>query len=167
VRRLGVAGLALVLGLAGTAGAQEQPQTPPRGGVAGWSRSIVHYGKWATAATAVGLTILAAREHERAQDDWRQLLDLCRSNNAVCQLRSDGQYADYNAELLYQRTTYFDRRARSRLIGGQVALLASAAMFILDLRHQGGEAPNIPFHGLELSVAPRGDGARLELRMPF
>lgn len=165
MKRVGVAGLAVVMGLVSTARAQEQPQTPPRSG--GWSRSIVHYGKWVTAATAVGLTILAAREHDRAQDDWRQLLDLCRSNNATCQLRSDGQYADYNAELLYQRTTYYDRRARSRLIGGQVALLASAAMFILDLRHQGGEAPNIPFHGLELSAEPKRDGARLELRMRF
>ena len=165
MKRVGVVSVAVVLGLVATAHAQEQPQTPPRGG--SWSRSIVHYGKWVTAATAVGLTILAAREHDRAQDDWNQLLDLCRSNNAACQLRSDGQYADYNAELLFQRTTYYDRRARSRLIGGQVALLASAAMFILDLRHQGRDAPNIPFHGLELSAAPQGDGARLELRMRF
>lgn len=152
------------LGLVSPVGAQERPQTQP---ARGWSRSVVHYGKWATAATAVGLTILAAREHGRAQNDWRQLLDLCQSNNAACQLRSDGQYVDYDAELLYQRTTYYDRRARSRLIGGQVALLVSAAMFIIDLRHHGGDAPNIPFHGLELSVAPQGDGARLELRLPF
>ncbi len=165
MKRIGIVGLAVALGMVSTARAQEQPQTPPRGG--SWSRSIVHYGKWVTAATAVGLTILAAREHDRAQDDWNQLLDLCRSNNAACQLRSDGQYADYNAELLFQRTTYYDRRARSRLIGGQLALLASAALFILDLRHQGRDAPNIPFHGLELSAEPAGEGARVGVRVPF
>ncbi len=151
-------------GLGVTARAQESPQPPP---ARGWSRTAVHYGKWVTAATAVGLTILAAREHDRAQDDWRALLDLCRANNASCQLRSDGRYVDYTAELLYQRTTYYDRRARRRLIGGQVALLASAALFILDLRHQGGNAPNIPLHGLELSAEPNGDGARVGMRVRF
>lgn len=158
--------LCLVAQLAGSlvARAQEVPVTPaPRG----WSRSVVHYGKWASAATAVGLTIWAAREHSSAQDNWRQLLALCRADNAACQLRPDGRYIDYTAELLYQRTTYYDRRARSRLIGGQVALLASAALFIIDLRHQGGNPPNIPFHGLEVSAQPLSGGARVELRLPF
>ena len=157
--------LAIQLGLSVPAGAQDAPVTPAP--AAGWSRGLVRYGKWITGATAVGLTIWAAREHASAQDNWRQLIDLCRSVNAACQVRSDGRYVDYAAELLYQRTAHFDRRARSRLIGGQIALLASAALFILDLRHQGGNPPNIPFHGLQLSAAPTGDGGRFELRVAF
>jgi hypothetical protein len=159
-------GIVALAALSGAARAQEPPAAPAPAS-RGWSREVIHYGKWATAATAVGLTILAAREHARAQDEWRELLSLCRDNNAACQLRQDGRYVDYDAELLFQLTTYYDRRARSRLIGGQVSLLASATLFILDLRHQGGNPPNIPFHGLELTAEPAGGGARLELRVPF
>jgi len=164
VRRALALGLAAQVGLSIGAGAQETPATPA---ARGWSRSIVHYGKWATAATAVGLTILAARENASAQDNWRALTALCRGDNAACQLRTDGRYVDYDAELLYQRTAYYDRRARSRLLGGQVALLASAALFIMDLRHQGGNPPNIPLHGLQMMAEPAGDGARIGVRLPF
>lgn len=156
--------IVIQIGVSVVARAQDAPVTPAP---TAWSRSIVHYGKWATAATAVGLTIWAAREHASAQDSWRQLTALCRNDNSACQLRSDGRYVDYAAELLYQRTTYYDRRARSRLIGGQVALLTSAALFIIDLRHQGGNPPNIPFHGLHLTAEPDRDGARLGVRLPF
>jgi hypothetical protein len=156
--------LAAQVGVSSVASAQEVPAAPaPRG----WSRGIVHYGKWATAATAVGLTILAAREHDNAQDRWRQLIALCRGDNAACQLRTDGRYVDAGAELLYQQTTYYDRRARSRLLGGQVALLASAALFLVDLRHHEGNPPNIPFHGLQLMAQPAGDGMRLGVRLRF
>jgi len=159
-------GIVALAALSGAARAQETPAAPPPTS-RGWSREVIHYGKWATAATAVGLTILAAREHARAQDEWRELLSLCRDNNAACQLRQDGRYVNYDAELLFQLTTYYDRRARSRLIGGQVSLLASATLFILDLRHQGGNPPNIPFHGMKLTAEPTGGGARLALRVPF
>jgi hypothetical protein len=164
MRRVFALCMAAQVGVSIVAGAQEIPAAPaPRG----WSRSIVHYGKWATAATAVGLTMLAAREHASAQESWRRLIALCRGDNAACQLRADGGYVDYNAEVLYQRTAYYDRRARGRLLGGQVALLASAALFIMDLRHQGGNPPNIPFHGLQLTAERAGDGARIGVRLAF
>ncbi len=156
--------VAAQVGLMAAVVAQEMPAVPAPHG---WSRGIVHYGKWVTTATAVGLTILAAREHASAQDSWRQLIAQCRGDNAACQLRADGRYVDYNAELLFQRTTYYDRRARSRLIGGQVALLASAALFILDLRYQGGDPPNIPYHGLKVTAEPTSDGARVGLQVAF
>ena len=156
-----------LLALLGGAVAVHAQEAPVRPAPQGWTRGVVHYGKWVTAATAVGLTIWAAREHASAQDEWRQLIGLCRDNNAACQLRPDGRYVDYNAELLFQLTTYYDRRARSRLIGGQVSLLASAALFIMDLRHQQGNPPNIPFHGMELTAEPARDGARVGVRLPF
>jgi hypothetical protein len=131
------------------------------------ARATVHYGKWVSAASAVGFTLLAAREHDRANRSWQQLLDLCRNDNASCQLRTDGRYATYQAELLYQETLYFDRRARYRLIIGQVSMLTSAALFILDLRHENGNPPSIPFHGLRVTAEPAGDGARFGVRLPF
>jgi hypothetical protein len=127
----------------------------------------VHYGKWATAAIALGFTVLAARENSNADDNWQQLRDLCRADNAACQQRSDGQYVVLTAELLYQKTLYYDRRARRRLIVGQVSLLTTAALFILDLRNQRRGPPNIPFHGLEVTAEPEGSGARVGLRLTF
>jgi len=151
-------------GLAPAIAAQDRPApAPPQG----WTRGAVHYGKWATATVALGFTVLAAREYHHANDNWQQLRELCQTDNTACQVRSDGQYANTTAELLYQKTLYFDRRARRRLIVGQVSLLATAALFILDLRNQRRGPPNIPFNGLELTAEPEGGGARFGLRVPF
>jgi len=160
-----VAATCLIL-LAGTLAAQEEPATPPP---RSWSENLVHYGKWTTAVAAIGLTVLAAREHDRANESWQQLLDLCGHDNAACALRSDGRYVDYQAEVYYQKTVYFDHRARRRLLGAQLSLLTSAALFILDLRHHGGNPPNIPFSGsrFEVTAEPQVDGARVGLRMSF
>lgn len=134
-----------------------------------WTQPVVHYGKWLSAASAVGFTLLAAHEHDTANRSWDQLLDLCRRDNAACQVRADGRYVTYQAELLYQKTLYYDRRARHRLIIGQVSMLTSAALFILDLRHGSHNPPNIPFHGsdLRLTAEPTADGARLGIRLAF
>lgn len=157
---------ALLAGLVPAVRAQETPATPPP---RNWKENVVHYGKWTTAAAAVGLTILAAREHDRANESFQHLLSLCHADNAACQLRSDGRYVDYQAELYYQQTLYYDHRARHRILGAQISVLTSATLFILDLRHHGGNPPNIPFNGsrLELSAEPLGDGARLGVRVMF
>jgi hypothetical protein len=146
--------------------AQETPATPPP---RTWKENVVHYGKWTTAAAAVGLTIMAAHEHDRANQSWNRLLALCRADNAACQLRSDGRYVEYQAELDYEQTLYYDHRARHRILGAQLSVLTSATLFILDLRHHGGNPPNIPFNGsrLELTAEPRGDGARVGMRVNF
>ncbi|HEY7686355.1 MAG TPA: hypothetical protein VH833_09660 [Gemmatimonadales bacterium] len=151
-------------GLAPPLGAQDPSAPAPQ---QSWTRGAVHYGKWATAAVALGLTVLAAKEHRHANDNWQQLRALCQTDNSACQLRPDGQYANANAELLYQQTLYYDRRARRRLIVGQVSLLATAALFILDLRNQRGSPPNIPFTELEVMAEPAGSGARVGVRFGF
>ena len=161
--------LTLAVALAGLVPAlvaQETPATPPP---RNWKENVVHYGKWATAAAAVGLTILAAHEHDRANVSWQRLLALCRADNAACQLRPDGRYVDYQAELYYQHTLYYDHRARRRILGAQLSVLTSATLFILDLRHHGASPPNIPFNGsrLQLTAEPLGDGARLGMRVTF
>jgi len=160
----------LLIALLGTAVprlvGQETPATPPP---RNWKENVVHYGKWTTAAAAVGLTIMAAHEHDRANQSWDQLLTLCRADNASCQVRADGRYVDYQAELYYERTLYYDHRARRRILGAQLSVLTSATLFILDLRHHGGNPPNIPFSGsrFELTAEPRGDGARVGMRVTF
>ena len=157
---------AALAGVVPVLGAQETAATPPPRSL---TENVVHYGKWTTAAAAVGLTLLAAREHDRANESWQRLLTLCRADNAACQLRADGRYVDYPAELDYQQTVYYDHRARHRILGAQLSVLTSAALFILDLRHHGGNPPNIPFNGsrLQLTAEPLGDGTRVGMRLVF
>ena len=157
---------ALLAGLAPALVAQDSLRVAPSTHHT-WARTTVHYGKWVTAASAVGFTILAAHQHDVANRSWQQLLDLCRSDNAQCEQLPDGRYAAADAEALYQQTLYYDHRARQRLIIGQISVLTSAALFILDLRHQSGGPPNIPFHGLRLTAEPAADGARMGVQVPF
>ena len=127
-------------------------------------RGVAHYGKWVTAAGAVGLTVLGIQEHHNSSREWDQLLAICRTNNADCTIGSNGRYADYLAELHYEKAIYYDHRARHRLLGGQLSLLASAAMFIADLRPNKGPG-NIPFHAMQVTPRPGGDGLNVGVRL--
>jgi hypothetical protein len=135
------------------------------GGGRSWKGAAVHYGKWALAAGAIGFTILAQREHNRSQRLWTQLLDICRKNNQDCALDDSGRYVNYQAELLYDESIYYDHRARHRLVAGQLSLLGAAAMFIADRSSRGEKPDNIPLHGL--AVAPSRDGVLVGMRIAF
>jgi len=155
--------LGLVAVLAATAPAAAQA---PGASATGEPRSgVAHYGKWATAATAVTLTILGAREHRRSADQWDQLLAICNGNHQDCVLGPNGHYENPAAEAYYQASIHYDRRARTWLLGGQAALVVSVALFLLDIR-RGKEGPdNIPLAPLEIAVD--GFGTRVGLRLAF
>ena len=150
--------------LAAPLAAQTTPRPPA---AAHGSRFLVHWGKWVTAAGAITFTAMGAREHHYSDVEWNQLLDICRNNNADCMVGPNGRYTDGNAELLYQTSLNFDRRARRWLLGAQAAALATAALFITDLRHHTDEPGNIPFKPVSLEVAPTRSGAALSVRVAF
>ena len=131
------------------------------------SRGLVHYGKWVTAALAVTFTALGAHEHTNSNQSFRQLLDLCRANNADCTLAPDGSYLMPTAEALYQASIDSDRRARVRLLAGQASLLLSAGLFLADLGRHAGGPDNIPYHPPKLSVDVRNGAALVGLRFRF
>jgi len=118
-------------------------------------RAVVHHGKWLTAASVVALIVVAEREHSNSRREWNALLDICRSAQDACALGADGRYVRGDAEQLYQRSRAFDRRANRWLLGAQASLLATTALFIIDL-HPGQGPDNIPF-------APMRVGVRLPL----
>jgi len=130
-----------------------------------WRRTAPHYGKWLTAAGTVALTLLGAEQHRYSRRDWNALLDICRSAQDACALGSDGRYLRSDAELLYQRSRTFDRRANRWLLGAQASLLATTALFIIDL-HPGQGPDNIPFPG-GLAVTPLRNGAGVGMRIAF
>lgn len=131
-----------------------------------WGHATVRYGKWLTAAGAVALTWMGAREHARSAAAWDDLLDLCRADNANCVLGANGRYLNAIAEAHYQTSLHFDRRARVRLLGGQGALLLSVGLFVIDLRRGKDGPENIPLAPLEIAPDPSG-GARVGVRLRF
>jgi len=154
--------LALVL----TTPALSQDVSPGlRVGHSAWTRPLVHYGKWAAAALAVGFTAMGAHEHQNSNRAFSELLDTCRADPATCTLGANGTYLDPAPEQLYQTSINYDRRARTRLLLGQLSLLASAGLFLADLQHHVNGPDNIPYHGLEVTVEPGGTGARVGVRL--
>lgn len=132
-----------------------------------WRRATVHYGKWLTGASAVALTWMGAHEHARSTDAWDALSARCRTNSANCSLGPDGRYVSALSEEYYQRSLRYDRRARTRLLAGQGALLLTIGFFLLDRGHGDGGPPNIPFPSLDVSGDPQAGDARVGLRFAF
>ncbi len=118
---------------------------------ASFQQAVVHHGKWLTAAGTVALTLLGAEQHRYSRRDWNALLAICRSAQDACALGPDGRYLRSDAELLYQRSRTFDRRANRWLLGAQASLLATTALFIIDL-HPGAGPDNIPFAPMKVGL---------------
>lgn len=121
----------------------------------------IKYGKWAAAAAAIGFTAMGIHAHHQADDDFRALADYCRTGGA-CTIGPDGRYADPAAEGRYREVVHGDRAARAWLVSGQTALVGSAILFVLELKHDRGPR-NIPYSGLV--VEPGAFGTRLGLRL--
>jgi len=116
-----------------------------------FQRAVVHNGKWLTAASVAALIFFAELEHRRSRREWNALLDVCRSAQDACALGSNGRYVRSDAEELYQRSRAFDRRANRWLLGAQAGLLATTALFIVDL-HPGVGPDNIPFAPMRVGL---------------
>ena len=98
--------------------AAASPSSPPVGSAAALAPShdsfratLVHYGKWLTAAGAVALTVFAAKENQQAQRQWNALLAVCRTSQDACLLAPDGTYIRSDAEALYQVSRHHASKA--------------------------------------------------------
>jgi hypothetical protein len=109
------------------------------------SGPLIRYGKWVLAAGAIGMNLLAAQAHNRAEDSFDALEDACFENSFRCTLAANGAYADRQIEGLYQSSLRYDRRARHWLIAGETALLGAAALFVLEFTRKTHKPDNIPF----------------------
>ena len=157
--------LTLLLAAAARDARAQTDTTPPRVEAASFTDGLVRYGRWVTAAGALALTLLSVQQHERAEDHWDQLNRICRYDNAACVVGPEGRYANPTAETEYQATLDYDRRARRRLLGGQIALAVTVGLFIVDVGRGGAGPDNIPLAPLEVTVV--GDGARVGMRFTF
>lgn len=131
----------------GSLGAQAAPHAARRG----WT--AVRVAKWALLGATVGLGYYALKQSTRADRAYSDLRHLCISAPSSCTLDA-GRYPDSHAEALYATSLRHDRRAQAGILGGQVTLLGSAALFVYDLRN--GHGPeNIPFPGVPAGLAVR------------
>ena len=105
----------------------------------------IKWGKWAAAALAVGATAFGVHQHNAGNNAYADLVEYC--GGVTCSIGPDGRYVDARAEATYQRVVRNDRSARVLIVGGQLAALGSAVLFVMELRHRTGP-PNIPFNGL-------------------
>lgn len=128
-------------------------------------QALVHHGKWLAAAGVAAFSVLGASEHRLSRREWNSLLTICRSANDACAVGADGRYLRADAEALYQRSRAYDRRANRWLMGAQASLIATAALFIIDL-HPGEGPENIPFPA-QLRVGAAPHGARVGLSVSF
>lgn len=130
-------------------------------------RTVAHYAKWGALASAVAFTAFALQEHAHSNDAWNGLIASCLADNQACALGPDGRYENVTLEREYERSVYYDHRARLRLIAAQASFVAAVGLFVLDLSHGPGGTKNIPFHPLQVVVTPTADGARAGLRISF
>jgi len=130
-----------------------------------WLVSVASWGKFATLGIAAGFLALAAGEHSRAEDNYSALLARCQEDPSLCVVAGNGGYLDTASEALYQRTLDGDASARQWLLVSQVALGASALLWIVDLTKGGGDPDNIPYVPLRVSLGPHE--ARVGLSIQF
>jgi len=123
----------------------------------------VKYGKWALLAGAVGMNYLAVRAHDRADNVFDILEAQCAEQRERCALGPAGSYTDPGIEGLYQTTLQHDRRARWWLIGGETALVGSAALFIWELTRPKHRPDNIPFEPEVRSLRAGGTGVGMRV----
>lgn len=106
-------------------------------------RGIARVAKWALAGATLALGVYAYTEHDAAERLHRQLRDRCDQSPESCTVVG-GRYANAESETLHQRAVTHDRRARTGIVAGQITLLGGVALFLYDLREDGGP-DNIPY----------------------
>lgn len=117
--------------------AQEPPSRP-------WPVAVAHYAKWpGLVATGTMLTLgfLAQRDAVK----WRD--SLAGSNPAAGPMHESAK-----------------TRARGWILGGEIALVSTGAMFLIDLIHRDQGPPNIPFTPFTVYTSPGRLGLSLRRR---
>lgn len=127
-------------------------------------RSLAGVAKWVMVGATIALGVYAYTEHDAAEHAYSTLRDRCETSPDACAL-VDGQYADPESEALHQTAVGHDRRARTGIVAGQITLVGGVALFLYDLRDDGGP-DNIPYPSPRQSVL-RDRTLILGARVPF
>ena len=127
-------------------------------------RSIAGVAKWVLAGATIALGAYAYMEHDAAERAHGTLRERCEVSPDACAV-VDGAYRDPESEALHQTAVSHDRRARTGIVAGQITLLGGVALFLYDLRDDGGP-DNIPYPSPQRSLLD-GRTVILGARVPF
>lgn len=127
-------------------------------------RGRARIAKWVLAGATIALGVYAFAQHDAAEQEHARLRGRCDSAPALCAV-TDGRYADPESEALHQRAVRHDRRARTGIVAGQITLLSGVALFLYDLRNDGGP-DNIPYPAQQ-RVTPTERSVYLGARVAF
>jgi hypothetical protein len=119
--------------------------------------------KWATLAAGTASAGYGFSANRDADDRYVEIEQICQATPARCAGSATGPYADPALEAMYQDVRALDRRSRMALIAGQVSLISSVVLFILDLRTDTAP-PNVPYDPDRLRFVYFRDGIGLHLR---
>jgi hypothetical protein len=126
---------------------------------------VSHWGRWVTLLGAGAFIAVAASNSATAGAAFDDLEALCTADPTACELveTPDGNqvYADPLAEQTYQDYAQYQSRAQSFLVAGQLTLVVSGGMFLIDLLYKDDEPKNIPYTPFEVYSTPRELGLSL------
>lgn len=94
----------------------------------------VRVAKWSTLGASTSALIYGFTQNRSADREYASIERMCSDNPGSC-ARADNSdvFADAALEQRYQKVLRRDDRARTALVAGQLGLLASLALFIIDL----------------------------------
>jgi hypothetical protein len=118
--------------------------------------------KWTTLLASSAVAAYGFSQNRVADNDYEELERECEANPPAC-ARGPGNdaYLDPALEQRYQQILERDDRARIALLGGQLGILASVVMFIIDLPDRA-TPEDIPYEPKAVRFGLRRDG-RTEL----
>jgi hypothetical protein len=155
-------GVALIASILATPAMCQDDPTP---GGRPFIAKVSHWGRWATLLGAGAFIAVAATNSSSAGLAFDDLETICTDDPAACELveTPDGNvtYADPLAEQTFQDYAQYQSRAQSFLVAGQLTLVVSGGMFLLDLLYKDDEPKNIPYTPFEVYSTPRELGLSL------
>lgn len=122
---------------------------------------VLRYAKWGALGITVGTAGIGLVAHRDADLRYRELEEICIAEPERCEDRlPSGAFADPALEGLYRDVVDLDSRARTSLLVSQIGVVATVALFILDLKGDS-EPTNIPYDppGLRVGLAPNPGAA--------
>ncbi|MGH7460253.1 MAG: hypothetical protein ACREMA_04405 [Longimicrobiales bacterium] len=125
---------------------------------------LARFGKWVTLGSAVASATYGVMANQDADNRYADLERTCLAEPFRCTRTTGGSYADPILESEYQRILKLDSKAHIALVAGEISLLASVLLFVIDLP-KGKTAEDIPYSPPKFQVQPDRDRLLFVLRL--
>ena len=134
-------------------------QTAPAGRA--WPVELAHVAKWPALAATVGMLargFLLSRDADR----WHDSLVAACAVVDPCPRSTSGRYLLPRAQSAYESYLDANGRARGWIVSGELTLVATGAMFLVDLINRSDGPRNIPFTPFSVYATPQRLGLSLD-----